>query len=151
MRKAIVYILLLCGCCAGVCAQTASPMYTLTIGGHTAQVELALTHEERSKGLMFRESLDEDSGMLFVFDRSGFYSFWMRNTFIPLSIAFIDARGIIVNIEEMVPHDERPVSPELPIIYVLEMNAGWFSGREIMPGMRVDFDEKILERLKKKN
>jgi len=147
MKKMALCALVFCGC---VSAQAASsPGYTLSIAGHTARVELALTNEERSRGLMFRESLDADAGMLFVFDRPGRYSFWMRNTLIPLSIAFINRDGIIVNIEEMEPLSETPVSPRGIVLYVLEMNAGWFARKEIQPGMRVVFDGEIQEKLKK--
>jgi hypothetical protein len=134
--------------CARVQAALPS-VYTLKIGEHTARVELAITNAERSRGLMFRESLEEDSGMLFIFNQPDMYSFWMRNTFIPLSIAFIDQHGWIVNIEEMVPHDERLVFPKAAVLYALEMTAGWFAQKGIKPGMQVVFDEKILKRVKK--
>lgn len=118
-------------------------VYTLSIAEHTAQVELAATDKTRSRGLMFRDSLPEDSGMLFVFERPGPHSFWMRNTRIPLAIAFIDSAGIIVNIEEMKAHDETPVYPRAYILYALEMNAGWFAKKGIAPGMRVNFGDAI--------
>ena len=147
MKKLLVpfglFLTLFCFCAA-------SPaVYTLTIAGHTARVELALTHEERARGLMFRDSLEEDSGMLFVFDSPGVYSFWMKNTYIPLAIAFIDRHGVIANIEEMLPHDESPTVSRREVVYALEMNAGWFAKKEIAPGMRVLFDRGLEERLER--
>jgi len=123
--------------------------YTLSIAGHTARVELAADDKERSLGLMYREQLPEDSGMLFVFERPGPHSFWMKNTRIPLAIAFIDSAGTIVNIEEMRAHDETPVYPRAYVLYALEMNAGWFAKKGIAPGMRVDFDDAITRRMRR--
>jgi uncharacterized membrane protein (UPF0127 family) len=123
-------------------------MYTLTFAEHTVHAELALTQGERSRGLMYRTSLEENSGMLFVFTTDDVYSFWMKNTFIPLSIAFIDRQGVIVNIEEMRPHDERLVASKRKVRYALEMNTGWFGKRGIRPGMQAVFGETLLEKLR---
>jgi uncharacterized membrane protein (UPF0127 family) len=131
------------------CARPSPPLYAITIAGHTVQVELAITDEERSLGLMFRDALSEESGMLFVFDRPGPYSFWMKNTYIPLAIAFIDSEGIIVNIEEMQAHNEKPVYPRAYILYALEMNAGWFAQKNITPGMRINFDDTITKQIRR--
>jgi uncharacterized membrane protein (UPF0127 family) len=123
------------------------PKPTLTIGEYTAKVELAVTDEERSRGLMYRDSLPDDGGMLFVFERPGPYSFWMKNTRIPLAIAFIDSNGIIVNVEEMSAYSEAPVFPRANILYALEMNSGWFAHKNIVPGMQVVFDERTAKYL----
>jgi len=132
------------------CLGQASPgYYTLKFGEHSAFVELAATPEERAHGLMFRETLEENHGMLFVFERPAVYSFWMKNTLIPLAIAFLDQDGVIVNIEEMLPRDERHVSSGAKVVYALEMNAGWFRQRGIALGARALFDEKITKRLKR--
>jgi uncharacterized membrane protein (UPF0127 family) len=81
------------------------PTSTLTIDGHTLTVEIADTPATRETGLMNRFSLRPDHGMLFVFDRPQSMAFWMKNTYIPLSIAFVDAHGVILNIEDMQPRD----------------------------------------------
>ncbi len=121
-------------------AQTTFRTIPLTIGEHTLQVELAASPEERSQGLMFREQLAEDAGMLFVFPEDGFQSFWMRNTPIPLSIAFIDSAGRIVNIADMEPFDEQTFHQSAGMVrYALEVNQGWFAERGIGPGDQVEF------------
>ena len=90
-------------------------------------VETADTPEERSVGLMHRESLPEDQGMLFIFEQEGQHSFYMRNTLIPLSIAFIEGEGAIVEIEDMEPlTDDLHSGPE-PYLYAIEVNQGWFA------------------------
>ncbi|MEO0080152.1 MAG: DUF192 domain-containing protein [candidate division WOR-3 bacterium] len=110
-------------------------MVRLEIGGRTAYAELAQTPETRALGLMFRQSLAPDSGMLFVFEQDDTYRFWMKNTLIPLSIAFIDRNGIITDILEMAPHDTTSrYLPSRPIRYALEMNSGWFQLQGIRPG-----------------
>ncbi len=86
---------------------------------------------------MYRFSLAPEAGMLFVFDAPRPLSFWMRNTYMPLSIAFIDAQGTILNIEDMAPKDERMTWSAGPALYALEMRKGWFAQKGIGPGARV--------------
>ncbi len=112
----------------------------LRIGEHELQAELATTGEERARGLMFRESLPDDRGMLFVYPGEQHRSFWMRNTSIPLSIAFIDAEGTIVSIADMQPFDETGVPSAAPAQFALEVNQGWFAERGIMAGQAVTFE-----------
>jgi uncharacterized membrane protein (UPF0127 family) len=88
---------------------------------------------------MFRQELADDAGMLFVFPQDQGLSFWMRNTTIPLSIAFIDSERRIINIADMQPLDESSVPSERPARYALEVNQGWFAVRGIKPGDRVEF------------
>lgn len=102
-----------------------------------ASASTAVSDEERSRGLMFRRSLPSDSGMLFIFAREERLTFWMKNTYIPLSIAFIDSSGIIVDIRDMIPHDETLVASMKPALYALEMNLGWFKKNHIEPGCRM--------------
>lgn len=111
----------------------------LSIGTHRLTVELAATPEQRTQGLMFRESLADDTGMLFVFPFDQGLSFWMRNTTIPLSIAFIDSERRIINIADMQPLDEQSVPSERPARYALEVNQGWFGARGIRAGDLVEF------------
>jgi uncharacterized protein len=111
------------------------PVTQLIISDHTADVELARLPHERNRGLMFRKTLAPDSGMLFVFDTPEPQRFWMKNTLIPLSIAFADTSGIITDILEMAALDTTTdYSPHLPVIYALEMNKGWFAAHSIKPG-----------------
>ena len=100
----------------------------------TLIAEVATTPDQRSTGLMHRFSLRPDHGMLFVFERPERLSFWMRNTFIPLSIAFIGADGRIVNIEDMAPQTETSHWSRGPALYALEMRRGWFAERGIRAG-----------------
>jgi uncharacterized membrane protein (UPF0127 family) len=99
-------------------------------------VEIADTPEERSVGLMHRESLPEDQGMLFVFENDGQHNFYMENTLIPLSIAFIKADGTIVEIEDMEPQTEELHSGPEPYRYTVEANQGWFERNGISAGSR---------------
>jgi len=110
------------------------PVDWLTVGGHRITVELARRPDEQSRGLMFRDSLPPDHGMLFLFSVDSVQTFWMRNTKIPLSIAFADANGRIVRIADLEPFDERPVSSIAPARYALEMNRGWFAAHHVVPG-----------------
>lgn len=112
----------------------------IMIKEHPLFVEVVQTDEERMKGLMFREQLPEDQGMLFVFEFSRIQSFWMRNTFIPLDIAFIDSEGKIVDIQQMEPIDEsKNYISAAPALYVLETNAGWFERHGVKVGDMVKF------------
>jgi len=98
------------------------------------RVEIANTPAEREQGLMGRTELAEDAGMLFVFSREGTGAFWMKDTLIPLSIAYIDAGGRIVDIQDMQPLDETPHPPAAPYRYALEVNQGFFAQRGIEVG-----------------
>ncbi len=103
-------------------------------------VEIAKTPKELEKGLMGRKSLPEDRGMLFIFEREGIYPFWMKNTSIPLSIAFIDKDCKIVQIEDMEPFDTISLyTPFSPIKYALEVNRGWFKRHNIKIGSSLSF------------
>jgi uncharacterized membrane protein (UPF0127 family) len=119
-------------------AASALPTITLTINGQKAVVEVAASPEERATGLMHRFSLAPDHGMLFVFERAEPLSFWMKNTYIPLSIAFIDANGRILNIEDMAPQTETTHWSRGLGLYALEMRKGWFAERGIRAGDRVE-------------
>jgi uncharacterized membrane protein (UPF0127 family) len=100
-------------------------------------VEVADSDFLRNRGLMFRESMSEDEGMLFIFPEADQRGFWMKNTHIPLSIAFLDDRGVILNIADMTPHDLRTTYSEGPARCALEMNQGWFERNGIVPGSHV--------------
>ncbi len=104
-------------------------------------VEVARTPEERSHGLMGRKHLNEAEGMLFIFETEDYHGFWMKDTLIPLSIAFIDKDGRIVWITDMKPQTLESHVPPRPILYALEMNKGWFSSHSIKAGDVVRFSK----------
>lgn len=110
----------------------------LKIGKRKLSVEYADSHEERALGLMYRRVLCEDCGMLFKFDSSRVGSIWMKNTFIPLDLAYITAEGEIVDILQLQPHDLTPVRSSMLVLYALEMNDGWFAKQDIRVGDKVD-------------
>lgn len=107
---------------------------TLSINGHKITAEVAATPEHQARGLMHRFRLKPDHGMVFVYERAEAVSFWMKNTYIPLSIAFITADGRILNLDDMAPQDETPHRSKGPVLYALEMRKGWFAERGIAPG-----------------
>lgn len=111
----------------------------LLFGDDTLWVEVVSQRWERSRGLMFRESLAPDSGMLFVFERQEHLSFWMRNTPVPLSIAFLDENWVIVDTQDMAPLAENLHFSRKPAQYAIEANQGWFRQRGIGPGDTVVF------------
>ncbi|NWF55942.1 MAG: DUF192 domain-containing protein [Syntrophaceae bacterium] len=106
----------------------------LTIKGREIRVEVARTEEEKARGLMFRDKLGIDEGMLFVYEKEEFLTFWMKNTLLPLSIAFIDRKGMIVDIQDMEPFSLRTHTSARPARYALEMNKNWFRKNGVQPG-----------------
>ena len=110
---------------------------TLTIGKHPIRVEVAQSDADREKGLMFREKLGKNDGMLFIFDDPGYHSMWMMNTLIPLSVAFIDRDGVILNVEDMEPRTTDSHTAAGPAKYAVETNKGWFAEKKLKPGDRV--------------
>ncbi len=111
----------------------------LRVGGETVRVEIADDPEERRRGLMHRDSLPEDTGMLFVYSEERTLSFWMRNTRIPLDIAYVDQRGVIVDVQTMSPQSDRLYESAAPAMYALEMEAGWFEEHGVSVGDRIEF------------
>lgn len=126
---------------AGAIAQTAPqprlPTAKLTAGMHVITAEVAATPYSRSVGLMFRDKLDPNHGMLFVFEDKAARCFWMRNTLIPLAIAFLDDDGTITNIAEMRPKSDDSHCAQRPVRYALEMESGWFARRGLTTGARL--------------
>ena len=118
-------------------AQPTLPMVTLQAGIHLVKAEVADDGRKRAIGLMFRESLAPNHGMLFVFREKAGHCFWMRNTLIPLSIAFLDDDGTIVNIEDMAPRSEDSHCPKRPVRFALEMEQGWFAKRGLAAGAKL--------------
>ncbi|WP_312998175.1 DUF192 domain-containing protein [Achromobacter animicus] len=114
------------------------PTTQLSAGIHIIRAEVANTDATRRDGLMFRRELPGNDGMLFVFDQPDVQCFWMRNTLLPLSIAFIADDGTIVNIEDMAPQTEDPHCAKKPVRYALEMAQGWFGKHGITAGKKLD-------------
>ena len=113
------------------------PVMELRAGFHRIEAEVAATDRNRQIGLMNRKAMPIQRGMLFVFNHENTHCMWMRNTFIPLSVAFMDADGVIINIEDMQPQTESNHCARKPARYALEMNLGWFAQRGIKPGTRL--------------
>ena len=118
------------------------PEIALTIAGHKLTAEVAATNPERMQGLMHRRMMPENRGMVFVFTEDAHHAMWMENTYIPLSVAFIDGNGVIANIEDMKPHTRDAHPAVKPVRYALEMNLGWFAKRGIKPGTKIEGLEK---------
>ena len=100
-------------------------------------VELATKPDQRQQGLMFRQEMDEDAGMLFIFPEDNATGFWMKNTYIPLDIAYISAEGRVLEIKAAKPLDETLLAPAGPYRYTLEVNAGWFLRHNLGPGATI--------------
>jgi uncharacterized membrane protein (UPF0127 family) len=113
------------------------PSITLNAGMHLIQAEVAQTPEQRSTGLMFRSTMGTNEGMLFAFEEPGQQCFWMKNTLLPLSVAFVADDGSVVNIENMRPQTLDSHCSTKPVRFVLEMNDGWFAKRGIKPGFKL--------------
>lgn len=114
------------------------PTIDLRIGNHKLVAEIAATPDTRTTGLMRRFSLQPDHGMLFVFDVQQPLAFWMHNTYVPLSIAFVGADGRILNIDDMAPQTEDTHPSAGLALYALEMKKGWFAERGIHAGDRIE-------------
>lgn len=110
---------------------------TLQAGRQKISVQLARTPQQRQTGLMHRRSMPQQEGMLFVFDQPGVQCFWMKNTLLPLTAAFVDDDGTIVNLADMQPQTETSHCSARPVRYVLEMNQGWFKRHGVKAGTRL--------------
>ena len=109
----------------------------IKVGAHPLKVELAASDPQRTQGLMFRKSLGKNEGMLFVFDEIEYHSMWMKNTLIPLSVAFVDAKGEILNVLDMEPLTLDTHTAAGPARYAIETNKGWFAEKGIKAGDKV--------------
>lgn len=120
--------------CAVAVAGMELPMVELGAGMYRIEAELAATPESRQVGLMNRPVMAPQHGMVFIFTADARHCMWMRNTLIPLSVAFLDRSGRILNIEDMQPRTENSHCAAAPARYALEMNLGWFSDKGVRPG-----------------
>ena len=117
--------------------QTQLQRATLNAGMHLIQVQLAQDFEQRQIGLMWRKEMPQNEGMLFVFEQPAIQCFWMRNTLLPLTAAFVLDDGSIVNLADMKPMNDDSHCSKIPVRFVLEMNQGWFAKRNIQAGFRL--------------
>jgi uncharacterized membrane protein (UPF0127 family) len=113
------------------------PVTELKAGMHLIRAEVAAEYSTRAQGLMHRKSLGPNAGMLFIFDAAAPHCMWMKNTYIPLSVAFLDESGTIINIADMQPHSEQTHCAARPALYALEMAQGWFAQRGIKAGTKL--------------
>jgi uncharacterized protein len=113
------------------------PRLTLQAGMHRVDTQVALEPEQRSVGLMYRKDMPQHEGMLFVFEQASVQCFWMKNTVLPLTAAFVADDGSIVNLADMKPQTIDSHCSAKPVRYVLEMNQGWFARKGIKPGMKM--------------
>jgi uncharacterized membrane protein (UPF0127 family) len=141
MHKSILGLFLLAGS-----ALAELPVIELGAGMHVIRAEVAADTPARTQGLMFRKSMPQNSGMVFVFEAETQHCMWMKNTLIPLSVAFLDKAGTIVSIHDMQPHSEQPHCAAAPARYALEMNKGWFAQRGIKAGARLRGLERLQPR-----
>jgi uncharacterized membrane protein (UPF0127 family) len=125
--------------CGGT-SEAGLPVIKIKVDGHTVKAEVAQSPAAMSRGLMYRRDLGKHAGMLFVYEEPRLLSFWMKNTFVPLSIAFLDADGVIVDIQDMHPQTEVSHRSARPALYALEVNQGWFAERGVEVGAKVEFD-----------
>jgi hypothetical protein len=113
------------------------PRVKLTAGMHLIDTQVAATPEQRSTGLMFRRQMPQSEGMLFAFEQAEQQCFWMKNTPLPLTAAFVADDGTIVNLADMAPHSTDSHCSEKPVRFVLEMNRGWFAKKGIKAGFKL--------------
>ena len=118
------------------------PRMELNASFHRIEAEVAADQPNRMQGLMNRRSMAANQGMLFVFPQSERHCMWMRNTFLPLSVAFLDEEGKIINVEDMKPQTDDSHCAARPARFALEMNLGWFSGKGLKAGQRIAGIEK---------
>ena len=137
MNKTFVGALLAMLLASAAWAQGAMPVLELNAGFHRIEAEVAANDQNRQLGLMNRREMPQQHGMLFVFPQANTHCMWMRNTLLPLSVAFIDGDGVIINIEDMQPQTEDNHCARKPARYALEMNRGWFAQRGIKPGAKL--------------
>ncbi len=119
-------------------AQAKLPIKPLSIGIYAIQAEVAATDAARQQGLMLRTKMGASEGMVFDFQAPAGVCMWMKNTLIPLSVAFIDSEGVIVNIEDMQPETTDSHCAKKTVRYALEMNQGWFKQKNIKPGVKIE-------------
>jgi uncharacterized membrane protein (UPF0127 family) len=142
MKTFFTYLAFLVGALTGSAQAQETPQLNLprlqlTAGMHLIDTQLALTPEHRTIGLMFRKEMPTTEGMLFVFEQASVQCFWMKNTLLPLTAAFVSDDGTIINLADMKPQTTDSHCSTKPVRYVLEMNQGWFAKRGIKAGTKL--------------
>ena len=141
MKKLVFFLFGLAACCACAWSQGEPQMnlrrIKLQAGMHLIDTQLALTPEQRQVGLMYRKDMPQHEGMLFVFESKSVQCFWMKNTLIPLTAAFLDDDGTIVNLADMAPQSTQSHCSTKPVRLVLEVNQGFFTKLKMGPGSRI--------------
>ena len=132
------------GGCQSAASQPSSglPTVKMQIGSTTFTLEVASNEETRERGLMRRDSMDRDHGMIFVFDREQILPFYMKNTRIPLDIVFVDKDGVVVAVKQMKPYDLSITSSEKPALWAIELNAGAAAEAGVKPGDRLEIPQQ---------
>ena len=149
-RSTYVHIIILCVLfptflsCSNHSPISNKKTYEVKINEKTSHAEVAFTQKGRTIGLMFRDKLDNDHGMLFIYPQEKSLSFWMKNTKIPLSIAFINSEEIITQIDSMTPYSLRSHTSKENVKYALEMEQGWFKKNGIRVGSKVGLSPEIM-------
>lgn len=142
IRSLLALLLTLAGCMPE--SNEGLPSATVLLAGRTAHVAIASTRRQHELGLMHVARIPPDHGMLFVFADDAPRAFWMKNTLLPLSVAFLDRHGLILNIEDMEPRDDAPRYRSAgPARYALEMERGWFRRNGVLPGMQVELPQQL--------
>jgi uncharacterized membrane protein (UPF0127 family) len=138
-RLALGVLIALCSAVASSqeAPQTNLPVVQLNAGMHNVRAQVARTPDQRSTGLMHRKEMPQHEGMLFVFEQPSVQCFWMKNTLLPLSIAFVADDGTVVNVHDMQPQVLDSHCSDKPVRYALEMNQGWFAKRGVKPGFKL--------------
>lgn len=142
MMQRLALTLLLAGCALAALAQSDAPQLNLprvklSAGMHQIDTQVASTPGERATGLMYRKEMPTHEGMLFVFEQPTTQCFWMKNTLLPLTAAFVDDDGTIVNLADMKPQTTDSHCSAKPVRFVLEMNQGWFAKRRLAAGSKL--------------
>jgi uncharacterized membrane protein (UPF0127 family) len=142
MHRLILQVWAVLACLTTAQTLAQMPHLELAAGFHRIEAEVAADQPNRMQGLMQRHTLAANQGMLFVFPQAERHCMWMRNTFLPLSVAFLDEQGSILNIEEMKPQTEDNHCAAGVARFALEMNSGWFARKGLKPGARISGIEK---------
>jgi uncharacterized membrane protein (UPF0127 family) len=139
VKKYLFYALIFITAFSINCRLSALKIRKIKIKNKILLVEVAQNSVEKSRGLMFRRTLDSQKGMLFLYESEEILYFWMKNTYIPLDIGFFDKNRILRTVKTMKPHDLTSVSSDFPVMYALEVNKGWFEANNVRLGDRFVF------------
>ena len=143
LKSGIAGAILCLGLLTAHAAVAQTPQAELTIGMYRISADVAASYDSRARGLMGREAMPANAGMVFVYEQKATHCMWMRNTLIPLSVAFLDEDGVIINIAQMSPQSDDSHCATRPARFALEMNAGWFDAKGFGAGDRINGVEAL--------